>query len=122
MQRLIGELIERRDTRLKLLQSEGRLGLDEDEPVSLQAILGMSVDRLDIVDQDRFAMLAVFGGEPLTWEINGASYVWECSFEEAEQTVVKLIQRGLVERRGDRYWMHALLADYAEEMMDIRGL
>ncbi len=64
----------------------------------------------------------VFGGEPLTWEINAAAPVWECPVEEAEDTVSRLIRRGLVERRGDRYWMHALLADYAEEMMDKMGL
>ena len=118
MQRLVGELVERREARLQLLQSEGRPGLAEDQPVSLQAILGMSVDRLDKTDQERFAMLSVFGGDPLTWEINATAYVWECSVEEAEDTVARFIQRGLVEPRGDRYWMHALLADYAAEMME----
>lgn len=118
MQRLVDELLERRTARLQLLQAEGRPGLDEDQPVSLQAILGMSVARLNPVDQARFAMLAVFGGEPLTWEINAATYVWECTAEEAEETVSRFIQRGLVERRGDRYWMHALLADYAAELME----
>ena len=122
MQRLVGELMERRETRLQLIQSEGRPGLTEDQPVSLQAILGMSVDRLDKTDQERFAMLSVFGGDPLTWEINATAYVWECSVEEAEDTVARFIQRGLVEPRGDRYWMHALLADYSAEMMEEMGL
>ncbi len=122
MQRVLRELIERRESRLQLLQAEGRLGLTEDHPVSLQAILGMSVERLSKTDQERFAMLAVFGGEPLTWEINAAAYVWECSVEEAEATISRFIQRGLVERRGERYWMHALLADYAAEMLEKMGL
>lgn len=122
MHRIVGELIERRDSRLQLLQSEGRVGLDRENPVSLEAILGMSVERLERVDQERFAMLAVFGGEPLTWEINAAAYVWECSVETAEQTVSHFSQRGLVERRGERYWMHALLADYAAEMLERMGL
>ena len=118
MQRLVTELIERREARLQLLQSEGRLGLREDQPVSLEAILGMSVERLSKTDQERFAMLAVFGGEPLTWEINATAHVWECAVQEAEATISRFIQRGLVERRVDRYWMHALLADYAAEMME----
>lgn len=122
MQRLVSELIERREARLQLLQAEGRPGLAENQPVSLQAILGMSVERLNKTDQERFAMLAVFGGEPLTWEINAAAYVWECSVEDAEATISRFIQRGLVERRGERYWMHALLADYAAEMMEKMGL
>ena len=122
MQRLVSELIERRDSRLKLLQAEGRLGLSEDQPVSLQAILGMSVDRLDQTDKERFGMLSVFGGDPLTWELNAVAHVWDCPIEEAEVTVSQFVQRGLVERRGERYWMHALLADYAGELMEQMGL
>ena len=122
MERLAQELIERREARLQLLQVEGRLGLTEEEPVSLQAILGMSVERLGPTDQERFAMLSVFGGEPLTWDIHAAAHIWECSVEKAERTIAHFIQRGLVERRNERYWMHALLADYAEEMREKIGL
>jgi hypothetical protein len=117
LQRLVGELIERGDARLHLLQTESRLGLTPDQPASLHAILGMSVARLSRDDQERFAMLAVFGAEPLTWEIEAATQVWACSLEQAESTTASLIQRGLVLRRGERYWMHGLLADYATEMM-----
>jgi alpha-beta hydrolase superfamily lysophospholipase len=123
MQRLIDELTEQRQARLALEQLEGRRGLTEDNPVSLRDILGLSVNRLSPPDQKRFAQLAVFGGEPLTWEIKAAASVWECSQEEAEATTARLIQRGLVEPRPEeRYWMHALLADYAEEMMEESGL
>lgn len=122
MERLLRELIERRDARLRLLQDEGRLGLGETEPVSLQAILGMSVERLNELDQDRFAMLSIFGGEPLTWEINAASHVWECSVDDAEATTARFAQRGLIEHRNGRYWMHALLADYAKMLMETKGI
>jgi hypothetical protein len=122
MSRLLGELIEKRSTRLRLLQAEGRPGIDLDQPVTLQAILGMSVERLDPVDRERFAMASLFGGDPLTWDMEAATAVWACPPEEAEQTMARLIQRGLVERRIRRYWMHALLADYAAEMMEQMGL
>jgi hypothetical protein len=119
MRKLVDELIERREARLGLLQSEHRLGLPQEEPPSLKAILGMSVDRLDQTDKERFAMLAVFGGEPLTWEIGASAAVWECAEDEAEAATSRLIQRGLVERRpDDRYWMHQLLADYANNLME----
>jgi len=119
MQRLLDELTEQRKARLALEQLEGRKGLEEESSVSLRAILGLSVNRLSKVDQERFAMLSVFGGEPLTWEIRAVSSVWECSQEEAEATTARLIQRGLVEPRPeDRYWMHALLADYAAERLE----
>ncbi|MCB8944023.1 MAG: hypothetical protein H6658_09740 [Ardenticatenaceae bacterium] len=123
LQRLVDELLERREARLKLLQAEGRLGIDEENPVSLQAILGLSVDRLSPVEKERFAMSAVFGGEPLTWQLDMAAHVWDCSQAEAEDTVAQFMRRGLVYAQGNgRYWMHALLADYAQEMMDEMGL
>jgi hypothetical protein len=65
MLRLIDELIEKREARLQLLQEEGRLGLAKDQPVSLQAILGMSVERLSASDQERFVLLSAFGADPL---------------------------------------------------------
>ena len=122
LNRLLHELIELRDVRLMLLQAEGRQGLDDDRPVSLQAILGMSVQRLSKEDQERFAMLSVFGGKPLTWEIKAVSAVWECAIEEAEETLSHFIQRGLVEFKDNRYWMHALLADYAAELLEDKEL
>jgi hypothetical protein len=119
---LVEELSARAEARLSLLQSEGRLGLVESEPVSLRAILGLSVDRLSKPDQERFAMLATFGGEPLTWSRDAAAAVWECGQPEADMTILRFIQRGLVEPWGQRYRLHALLADYAQTMMDELGL
>jgi hypothetical protein len=63
-------------------------------------------------------MLSVFGAEPLTWQLDAAAYVWDCSVEAAEETMSKLIQRGVVARQDNAYWMHALLADYAAEMRE----
>ena len=123
MRRLVDELAERGDSRLALQQAEGRRGLPEGA-VSLKDILGLSVERLNPVDRTRFAMTAVFGGEPLTWELDAAAAVWACAAADAEKTTSHLIQRGLVERwnrghagPGERYWTHALLADYAADMM-----
>jgi len=123
MKRLVDELIDRREARLQLLQSEGRLGIEENEPVSLQAILGLSVDRLNKTNQERFAMLSVFGAEPLKWDLDAVAYVWECTKRQAEDTVSEFSKRGLVEyRENDNYWTHALLADYAGEMLKEMGL
>lgn len=123
MQRLADELLERREARLHLLQVEGRLGIDEENPVSLQAILGLSVARLSNLDRQRFAIASLFGGEPLTWDIKLAAHMWECTNEEAEDSIAHFIRRGLAERRENgRYWMHALLADYGQELMRELGL
>ncbi|MEM7334040.1 MAG: NB-ARC domain-containing protein [Chloroflexota bacterium] len=123
MRRIVTELIERREARLQLVQPEGRLGSKDDNPISLQAMLGLSVDRLDKIDLERFAMSAVFGGAPLTWDINAAAYVWDCSVDQAEATTSRLIKKGLVERvEGERYWMNTLLVDYAKELMEEMNL
>ncbi|HEX8221270.1 MAG TPA: NB-ARC domain-containing protein [Chloroflexia bacterium] len=127
VQQVLHDLVEQRKARLKLLQDEGRLGLDEENPVSLQAILGISVERLTSVEQDRFAMLAVFGSEPLTWDINAAASVWECTVDEARKTTGVLVNRGLIECSSsdcstDDYVMHALLADYSAVLMEVKGL
>ncbi len=122
MRRLQQELIERRDEALKLVAQSGRLGDSEERPLSVRQILDLSVSRLNQTDRERFAMSSVFGGDPLTWELEAAAFVWECSIEQAEDTTARLIQRGLVERRNGQYWMHALLADYSAELMVEMGL
>ncbi|MGA7730569.1 MAG: NB-ARC domain-containing protein [Chloroflexia bacterium] len=117
MRKLIDELTERKQSRLDLEQIEGRLGLREDEPVSLRGILGISVNRLARIDRKRFALLSVFGGERLTWDIGAVAAIWECTKEEAEESLSRLIQHGLVQRRTDgEYNLHALFADYATEV------
>ncbi len=120
-QRLLLQLVERQDV-LDLVEPSGRAGGSEDKPISVRGILALSVDRLDQIDKERFAMAGVFGGDPLTWETDAAAYVWECSKEQAEDTTSRLMRRGLVEMRGDQFWMHALLADYAAELMKEMGL
>ncbi|WP_280910240.1 NB-ARC domain-containing protein [Streptomyces sp. SAI-208] len=117
MARLLAELTDQRAARLSMPQDEGRLGLCS-RTVSLEAILALSVDRLDAIDRERFAALAVLGGDPLTWDLPTAAAVWACALPAAEETVAHLIQRGIVEPRGDDYWMHAVLADYAAELLD----
>jgi hypothetical protein len=114
---LIGELTDRRRARLSLTSVGSRPGLDPDTPASLEAIISLSVERLDAIDRKRFALLSTFGGEPLFWVIPHAAEIWECSHEEAAATTSRLIQRGLIENRRDEYWMHAVLCDYAAELI-----
>lgn len=118
LERRLAELETDPLARLKLVQPEGRPGLAEDQPASLAAILGLSLARLDQVDQERFACLSVFGGEPDDWDIEAATGMWECSLAEAEQTVMRLVHRGLVDRRGSRYCLHTLLAAYAAALAE----
>ena len=126
LERLTRELIERGDARLALARAEPRAGI-EAESVSVRAILDLSVQRLSATDQDRFAKLGAFDGEPATFDLRAAAYVWElldgdAVAEQATATMAQLVQRGLVNRRGARYEMHALLADYAVALQKERGL
>lgn len=113
VQAVLGEMIERRAEALRLRQDEGRLAADDGSPVTVEAVLAMSVERLDDTDRERFARSYILGGDPRTWPLSAAQAVWECGPDEAAATTSRFIQRGLVERRGDRYWMHALLEEYA---------
>ena len=118
---IVQRLLARADERLALPQFEKRLGIDSAQP-SLRAILGLSVERLNRIDQERFAMLSLFGGEPLSWTMDAAMCVWDCSENEADATIARFLQRGLIEQRNGRYRMHALLADYAAVMLQEMGL
>jgi len=109
---LVQGLLSSADERLALPQFENRLSIEDARP-SLRAILGLSVERLDHIDQERFAMLSVFGSEPLSWKESAAAFLWDCNEDEADATITRLIQHGLVEQWKDRYRMHALFADYA---------
>ena len=72
MERCLAELIADPRARLNLVQSERRPGFDEGQPLSVEAILGLSVSRLTATDQTRFAALAVFGAEPWDFAISAA--------------------------------------------------
>lgn len=122
MVQLLHDLLEERSGKkspLGLVQSEERKGIEADQPVSIRAVLGLSVERLSQVDRTRFAIASVFGGAPLYWDISAAAGVWQCSHAEAAITVSNLLKRGLLEHDEGtgRYWMHALLADYALELV-----
>ncbi len=118
---LIEKLLTSAEERLALPQFEKRLGVESVTP-SMGAILGLSVDRLEHSDQERFAMLSVFGGEPLSWTMRAATFIWDCTEDDAETTMTRLLQRGLVELWMGRYRMHALLADYAKVLSEAWGL
>jgi hypothetical protein len=119
MARLLDDLNQQREARLALPQKEGRPGVSSEE-ISVQAILDLSIARLPEPDQDRFAMLAALPADPASWDLPMAAAVWDCKPEQAEDAVSLLLRRGLVERRQGRYWMHALLRDYAEALLHER--
>lgn len=119
MWRIVAQFTERKEAILELTQVERKLGLDENEEASIQAILALSVERLSREDQERFAKLGTLGEEPLTWTINAAASVWKSSLEEAETTIKNFINRGLVERQGYRYRAHDLLVACAQKVVEM---
>ncbi len=82
--------------------------------------MALSVDLLSAPDQERFAQVWALGTDPLVWDLPTAADVWECSEDDAAGTVGRLVERGLAERRHDRYWVHAVLGDYSRELYDAR--
>jgi hypothetical protein len=118
---LIAVLLASAEERLALAQHTPRAGIEDVRP-SLRAIFALSVERLQPKDQERFALLSWLGGEPLTWTDAMAAAVWDTSEQETAESLTRLLQRGLIEKRGSRYRLHALLADFAEVLRKEQNL
>ncbi len=106
------------DVRLRLSTPQALLarnpGLPEETPVSLQAVIALSVQRMP--EQMRAALyaLAVFPAKPDTFSEEAALAVCQTSVD----TLDALSDTGLLEGRGPgRYTLHQTIADYARSQM-----
>jgi hypothetical protein len=84
-------------------------------PMTVEAILALSTERLDERTRERFASLGVLERKPATFKLRHLRAKWG---DGADETVAKLVGRGLIEPQPpDSYWIHSLLADHAERML-----
>jgi len=105
------QLLERISRRLDLLKG----GRDADpRQQTLRATIGWSYDLLDGHEQEIFARLAVFAGG--------------CTVEAAEEVadadldaLASLVDKSLVRRTGERYWMLATIREFAAEQLHESG-
>jgi predicted ATPase len=106
------QILERLSQRLDLLEG----GRDADpRQRTLRATIAWSHDLLDDRERDLFARLAVFRGG--------------CTLEAAEQvaaadlnTLQSLVEKSLLRRTNDRFWMLETIREYARERLVESGL
>jgi tetratricopeptide (TPR) repeat protein len=96
--RLLEELSAQASRILEWQTAEGREGLKDAEP-SLAAIIQLSYDSLPTPRAQRaFRCLAVFGGQPLTFDEAAMAAVWEADKYTATDLRLALADAGLLER------------------------
>ena len=84
---------------------------------TVAVLIQKSVERLDDLMQERFALLGVFAPKPATFDIEAMSAVWEV--DDPRPPARQLVDRGLLEPVGNgRFQMHALLAMHARSMFE----
>jgi len=102
-------LLERLEQRLPLLAGGSRSAPERQR--TLRATIAWSHDLLTPSEQDLFARLAVFAGG--------------CTLEAAEEAcgadldgIASLVDKSLVRRSGERYWMLETIREFAAERLD----
>ena len=102
-------LLERLEQRLPLLAGGSRSAPERQR--TLRATIAWSHDLLTPAEQDLFARLAVFAGG--------------CTLDAAEEicgadvdAIASLVDKSLLRRTGDRYWMLETIREYAAERLD----
>jgi predicted ATPase/Tfp pilus assembly protein PilF len=105
-------LVERLEQRLPLLAGGSRTAPERQR--TLRATIVWSHDLLTPAEQELFARLAVFAGG--------------CTLEAAEQicgadvdTIASLVDKSLLRRTADRYWMLETIREFAAERLDELG-
>ncbi|HWQ00875.1 MAG TPA: tetratricopeptide repeat protein, partial [Gaiellaceae bacterium] len=102
-------LLDRLEQRLPLLAGGSRSAPERQR--TLRATIAWSHELLTKAEQDLFARLAVFVGG--------------CTLEAAEEicgadldTIASLVDKSLLRRTGDRYWMLETIREFAAELLD----
>jgi predicted ATPase len=103
-------LLERLEQRLPLLEGGYRAAPERQR--TLRATIAWSHDLLAATEQELFARLAVFAGG--------------CTLDAAEEicgagvdTIASLIDKSLLRRSDDRYWMLETIREFAAERLDV---
>ena len=103
---------------LALTAAGARLGIEGAEP-SLEAVLALSYDALpDDRARQAFRRLAVFGGQPLDFDLAAMAAVWAADEDLAVDLLAALMDAGLVEVAGEdpsrRYALHQVIARFVD--------
>ena len=78
---------------------------------TLRATIAWSHDLLTTAEQDLFARLAVFAGG---WTLEAAEEICGADVD----AIASLVDKSLLRRTGDRYWMLETIREFASEQLD----
>jgi predicted ATPase len=105
-------LLQRLEQRLPLLASGSRAAPERQR--TLRATIGWSYELLSPPEQETFARLAIFAGG--------------CTLEAGEHVcgtdidvIASLVDKSLLRRSGERYWMLQTIREYARELLEDTG-
>lgn len=99
---------------LQLQETRQRLNILIREDTGVRLSFELSYQKLSLEMQRFFVSLGAFKGED--FDLEAAVYVSQVPKEKAQQMLTHLIQRSLVQAaRPDRYQLHSLLRDFAQE-------
>jgi predicted ATPase/class 3 adenylate cyclase len=106
-EQLLGRLAERLDLLTGARDADPR-------QQTLRATIAWSYDLLDAHERQAFARLSVFAGG---WTLGAAEDVAEAGLE----SLASLVDKSLVRRTGDRYWMLETIREFAAEQLERSG-
>ena len=105
---------------LTLRDAEPHLGVDAAEP-ALAAIVALSEEALPDEVRRALHQLAVFGGQPLDFDLPAMQAVWETDDASATDWLVALHNSGLLEtsqeKSTQRFALHQIIAAFASQRL-----
>jgi predicted ATPase/class 3 adenylate cyclase len=105
-------LLERLEQRLPLLAGGSRSAPERQR--TLRATMAWSYELLRAEEQATFARFAVFAGG---CTLEAAEEIWGADVE----AIASLVDKSLIRRSGDRYWMLQTIREYARELLEESG-
>lgn len=86
---------------------------------TVAALLELSTNRLDETILSHFAELGTFAPNPATFDMAAIQSVW--NIDDPKPILRVLLDRGLLEPKDRRYWMHAILVAHARSFWSSGG-
>ena len=97
----------------------GIIGVTQETPPTVAALLQKSTDRLDATTRQRFAYLGLFAPKPATFDLDAMGAVWDVP--DPRPTIRTLVDRGLLEPLANkRFQIHATLVMHARTIFALQ--
>ncbi|MCA9952400.1 MAG: hypothetical protein KDE48_22275 [Anaerolineales bacterium] len=90
--------------------------LSEGQSHKVLSVFEKSIQDMNKDTQVRFAMLGYLKQKPATFDIEALDALWDG--RDIEDTLLELIERGLIESAGNRFRIHALTKSFAQKLQE----